>query len=108
MDLGGAYVLDTVGATTGDEAQMQSALDDLYDRTQIQLFAVFVDSFTNPSDAGEWADTVAIDNNLGRDDVLLAVATDDRVYATSVDADFRLSDAQLDARRAGDRGPARR
>ncbi len=95
VDLAGAYVVDTVGATAGDEAQMQSALDDLYDRTQIQLFAVFVDSFTNPSDAGEWADAVAIDNNLGRDDVLLAVATGDRVYATSVDAGFRLSDAQL-------------
>jgi uncharacterized membrane protein YgcG len=95
VDLAGAYVLDTVGVTTGDEAEMQSALDSLYDRASIQLFAVFVDDFTNPTDAVDWADASAVDNNLGTDDVLLAVATGDRVYAMSVAPDFRLSDAQL-------------
>lgn len=96
VDLGGAYVLDTVGATDGDAAQIQSALDSLYDRAQIQLFAVFVDSFTNPSNAIDWADTVAIDNNLGANDVLLAVAVGDRAYGLSVDPAFPLSESQLD------------
>lgn len=96
VDLGGAYVLDTVGATTGDEAQMQAALDKLYDRGQVQLFAVFVDSFSNPSDAAAWADQVAIDNNLGDDDLLLAVAVDERQYGLSVAEGFPLSDAQID------------
>lgn len=96
VDLAGAYVLDTVGATTGDELRIQGALDSLYDRANIQLFAVFVDRFTNPFDAIDWADTVAIDNNLGTNDLLLAVATGDRQYALSIASDFPMSSAQLD------------
>lgn len=96
VDLGGAYVLDTVGAISGDESRVQSALDSLYDRASIQLFVVYVDGFTNPSDSVAWADAVAVDNNLGRDDLLLAVAVEDRQYALSVDQAFPLSDAQLD------------
>lgn len=96
VELGGAYVLDTVGATSGDASAIQSALDTLYDRGQVQLFAVFVDSFSNPSDAAAWADAVAIDNNLGPRDALLAVAVQDRAYYLSVDQAFPLSDAQLD------------
>lgn len=94
--LGGAYVLDTVGAIAGDEPAVQSALDTLYDRAQIQLFVVYVSTFDNPSNANDWADETAIDNNLGVNDLLLAVAIDDRQYALSFDNAFSLSDAQLD------------
>lgn len=96
VNLGGAYVLDRVGAVSGDEAAIQSALDSLYDRANIQLFAVFVGEFENPSSAIDWANATAVDNGLGVDDVLLAVAVDDRQYALSIDEDFQLSEAQLD------------
>ncbi len=96
VDLGGAYVVDTVGALSGRESQVQAALDELYDQANIQLFVVFVDSFENPGDGVEWADEVAISNNLGARDLLLAVATGERTYALSVDQAFPLSNDQLD------------
>ncbi|MDO7881486.1 TPM domain-containing protein [Salinibacterium soli] len=96
VDLNGAYVLDTVGAVSGDESRVMDALDSLYERAGIQLFVVYVDSFTGATDAVDWADTTAIDNGLGANDLLLAVAVEDRQYALSVDSAFPLSDAQLD------------
>lgn len=95
VDLGGAYVLDTVGAVVGDETRIQSALDELYSRTSIQLFVVYVSTFDNPSDPIAWADTTADDNGLGTNDLLLAVALDDRQYALSVAPDSPLSESQL-------------
>lgn len=96
VDLQGAYVVDTAGVLTGSEPdEIGSALDQLYDRAGIQLFVVYVPTFTGATDAVDWADTTAIDNGLGANDVLLAVAVDDRHYALSIDSDFTLSDAQV-------------
>ena len=97
VDLSGQYVLDAVGAISGDEAEVGSALDSLYDRARLQLFVVYVSTFDNPSNAVDWADETALQNNLGANDLLLAVAIDDRQYAISVDPAFSLSDSQLDA-----------
>ena len=96
VGLEGAYVLDRVGAVTGDEGRIETALDSLYERANIQLLVVYVDTFTNPSDATQWADEVAVNNSLGRNDLLLAVALEDRAYAFSIDQEFPLTDAQLD------------
>ncbi|MCU1440020.1 MAG: hypothetical protein JWP85_1017 [Rhodoglobus sp.] len=96
VDLGGAYTLDTVGAISGDEQRVIDALDSLYERARIQLVVVYVDTFTNPSDPVNWADLTAERNGFGTDDVLLAVAVEDRQYALSIDPGFTLSDAQLD------------
>jgi hypothetical protein len=96
VDLGGAYVLDTVGAIDGREAEVQSALDSLFERADIGLYVVFVDSFSNPDDPIDWADETALDNFLGANDVLLAVAVTDRLYAISIDDAFPLSGSQLD------------
>src|SRR3954469_9154696 len=96
VDLSGEYVLDTVGAISGDETEVTAALDDLYERARIQLFVVYVSSFDNPSNAVDWADETALQNNLGTNDLLLAVAVDDRQYAISIDPAFTLSDSQLD------------
>jgi uncharacterized membrane protein YgcG len=96
VDLGGAYVLDTVGAIEGHEAEVQSALDSLFERADIGLYVVFVDSFSNPEDPIDWADETALGNFLGSNDALLAVAVTDRLYAISIDDAFPLSDSQLD------------
>ena len=95
VELGGAYVLDTVGAVSGDESRVIRALDELYDDAGIQLFVVYVSTFTGADSAVDWADRTAILNSLGSDDLLLAVAVDDRQYALSVDQAFPLSDADL-------------
>ena len=61
---------------------------------QIQLWVAYVDSFSGVG-AQEWADQTAELSDLGLSDVLLAVATEDRAYAYSVDEQFPLSDDEL-------------
>ncbi|MDP3208195.1 MAG: TPM domain-containing protein, partial [Rhodoglobus sp.] len=93
FELGGAYVVDRAGVLGGAEGNsIITALDQLYERAGIQLFVVYVDSFTGSSD---WANDTAILNRFGSNDVLLAVAVGDRNYELSTDSDFSLSDAQL-------------
>lgn len=87
-------ITDRVGALGDRKAQVTTALDQLYDQRRIQLFVAYVRDFSGRS-AQDWADETADRNGLGRDDVLLAVATHDRQYAYSVDQDSRLTDAQL-------------
>jgi hypothetical protein len=87
VDFAGAYVVDQAGVL-GGTFSIESALDDLYDRAQVSLFVVYVDTFDNPSDAGLWADTTAGLSGFGPDDVLLAVAVDDRQYVLSDDLLF--------------------
>jgi len=102
VDLDGAYILDTVGAIDGDEARVLAALDDLYESARIQLFVVYVDNFTSSTN---WANDTAVLNSLGANDVLLAVAIDERNYEISIDPDFPLSDAQVAAVESNDIEP---
>ncbi|MFI7320993.1 TPM domain-containing protein [Streptomyces venezuelae] len=87
-------ITDRVDAL-GDRADAaERALDRLYDDRRVQLFVVYVRDFSGRSPQS-WADATADRNGLGLDDVLLAVATQDRQFAYSVDEDSRLTDAQL-------------
>ena len=81
VDLGGAYVVDTVDAVGSRGAEITAATDALYAKTKLQLFVVYVDSFTGVSDKTAWASGVAQRNGLGARDILLAVATVDRNYS---------------------------
>lgn len=92
VDFAGAYVVDEADVL-GGTFSIESALDDLYDRAEVSLFVVYVDTFDNPSDAGLWADTTAGLSGFGPDDVLLAVAVDDRQYVLN---DELLDDASYD------------
>jgi hypothetical protein len=87
VDFAGAYVVDQAGVL-GSTLSIESALDDLFDRAEVSLFVVFVDTFDDPSDAGLWADTTAGLSGFGPDDVLLAVAVEDRQYVLSDDLLF--------------------
>ncbi|SDZ07853.1 TPM domain-containing protein [Herbiconiux ginsengi] len=108
VDLNGAYIVDESGVLGSDQVALQNALDTLSTEHGVNLFVVYTDSFTNPSDRQEWANDVATMNQFGTNDVLLAVATDDRVYQLSVDKDFPLSDDQLAAIETDDIVPALR
>ena len=81
VDLGGAYVVDTVNAIGSRGAEITAATDALYASTKLQLFVVYVDRFTGVSDKTAWAESVAKKNGLGGNDILLAVATVDRNYS---------------------------
>ena len=93
--LSNGYITDQADVlNSNDTNRAESALDGLNDAHGLQLFFVYVDSFSG-MDSQDWADQTAIDNGLGLNDLLIAVAVDDQQYAWSVDSDFPLTDAQL-------------
>lgn len=85
-----AGVLDTAGVSA-----IEDAVDELRSDTGADLWVVYVDSFENPSDAAEWANTTAQNNGLGPNQYLLAVATEARSYYLSGDSGGPVSDEQL-------------
>lgn len=87
-------VTDTAGVL--DIGTVQSALDELRDDTDQQLFVAFVPSFDG-TDGPAWAQQTYDLSGMGTNDVLLAVAVDDRRYALYVGPGNPLTDAQLDA-----------
>ena len=108
VDLAGAYVLDRAGVLDGDTSGVREAIDRLFEERGTQLFVVYVDEFTGTSSAQDWANETAIRSGLGDPDILLAIATDERVYAYSVADAFPLSDDQLAAVAADTLVPALR
>ena len=93
VDLGGAYVLDSVGAVSGQEGAITDSLEQLAAETDVQLFVVYVDSFDGVASGQSWADVTAEQNGLGNDDVLMAVAIGDRNYQLSYPSEFELSES---------------
>lgn len=99
-------VVDTAGALSAAEvASVEQAASTLYDEHRVQLFVAYVDEFSDPSDRAAWAEQTAVDNGLGTDDVLLAVAVDQRQYQVSVAQDFALDDAQVSSLQMDDIEP---
>jgi hypothetical protein len=89
-----SQIEDKVGALDGRVDSVQAAVDELRRDEQIQLWVAYVGSFSGVG-AQEWADETAKESDLGLSDVLLAVATEDRAYAYSVDEQFPLSNDEL-------------
>jgi uncharacterized membrane protein YgcG len=87
-------VTDRVGALGERRRAVDAALERLYTARRVQLFVAYVRDFSGRS-AQSWADATAERNGLGRDDVLLAVATGARQYAYSASADSGFTGAQL-------------
>jgi uncharacterized membrane protein YgcG len=84
---------DVLGSRTGEAA---AALQRLRAGTGLQLFVVFVHTFSG-TPAQRWTDDTAVRSGLGDRDALLAVATHDREFAYSFAQNFPLSDATLAA-----------
>lgn len=75
------YLTDNAGALdSAGKAQVQEAIDRLYNDKRIRLWVVYVEDFSG-QDAQTWAQTTYRRSDLGSQDVLLAVATVDRAYA---------------------------
>ncbi|AOW92926.1 hypothetical protein BFN03_10260 [Rhodococcus sp. WMMA185] len=74
-------ITDEVGALDATEqADVQSAIDRLYDEHRVRLWVVYVSDFSGLA-ALPWADQTAQLSAFGDRDALLAVATVDRAYA---------------------------
>src|ERR1700761_3285099 len=75
------YVTDNAGVLNGSgRAAIQSATGKLYADRHVQLWVVYVDSFSGQP-AVSWAQNTRTASDLGDFDAVLAVATADRSYA---------------------------
>ncbi|MCM3656623.1 TPM domain-containing protein [Agromyces mediolanus] len=96
VSFGSSPVVDQAGVLGEQLASVEQALVAAGDRSGRQLYVAYVDEFTNPSSAVEWAADTAVGANMGAEDYLLAVAVDGRAYYLSADQNASLSDAELD------------
>ncbi|HWM34465.1 MAG TPA: TPM domain-containing protein [Pseudolysinimonas sp.] len=94
VDLHGAYVLDEAGVLD-DTGAVTDALDTLYAERGTQLFVVYVETFEGAAGDQDWVNRSAELSGLGDSDVLLAIATVDRVVRWSVSESFPVSDDRL-------------
>ncbi|PRY67687.1 TLP18.3/Psb32/MOLO-1 phosphatase superfamily protein [Glaciihabitans tibetensis] len=95
VELGSTHVVDAAGVLGGDTAAIEEAADELYNADGIDLYVVYVDQFTGPENAADWANSTASLNNLGPTDYLLAVAVGGRAYYLSGDSAGPVSEDQL-------------
>ena len=96
VTLPSSFVLDDAGVLSPtQEAEAQSRLEQLKSDTGLDLWVVYVDEFTDPADAADWANQTADDNGLGVTQYLLAVATEGRQYYLSGDSAGPLTQDQL-------------
>ncbi|KTS04423.1 TPM domain-containing protein [Microbacterium testaceum] len=86
--LGSSYVLDQADVlTNAQEAEVQSRLLRLTNETGFDMWVAYVDEFTQPEAAADWANETANRNNLGPHQYLLAVSVGGRAYYLSGDVD---------------------
>lgn len=98
VSLGSGYVLDDADViSSAEEAQAQERLEQLKADTGLDLWVVYVDEFTDPSNSEEWATQTAIDNGLGPSQYLLAVSTEGRQFYLSGDSEGPVSQDRLAA-----------
>ncbi len=97
VELGSSDFVDTVGALSGSESEVQAALDELYEETGVQLFVAYVDTFDGIAADESWAIAMSELNGLGTDDLLLAVAIEESNYDIRYPADFQLDEATVRA-----------
>ena len=80
--------------SSSEEQQVQSALDDLQAEDGTQLYVVYVDSFDGVQ-PNTWASQAFEQSALGNDDVLFAVATEDRRDAYHVGPNTDVTEAGM-------------
>lgn len=76
-----SYVTDGANALSGSEMNdVLQAVDKLYTDRRIRLWVVYVDTFSG-QDAVSWTEATKRASDIGGQDAILAVATQDRAYA---------------------------
>ncbi len=96
VELGASYVSDEAGVLgDAERAQVEDRLEQLAETDNLNLWVVYVDRFSNPSDAEDWATQTAEQGGLGPNQYLLAIAVDARQYWISSDTSGPLSASQI-------------
>jgi predicted nucleic acid-binding Zn-ribbon protein len=89
-------VVDKAGVLGGKQSEVEDAIKKLGTDHQMNLYVVYVKTFTNPSVPSEWAAEVATTAQLSKNSMLLAVATDSHKYQLSKPSNSAISDAKRD------------
>lgn len=89
-------ITDQAGALGARRGEVQGAVAELYNLDRVNLYVVYVPTFSGLNPATWLADTAAL-SGLGVRDILLCVATSDRGYAISADSAMGVSARQLDS-----------
>lgn len=86
VDLGSGRVVDQADAlSSSEERAVDERLTALSSEAGVDLWVVYVDAFTSPSDAEGWANAVAERGGLGTTQYVLAIATEQRNFYLSGD-----------------------
>src|ERR1700756_284031 len=101
------HVTDSSGVLTdSSRAAVGSAIDRLYHDRHVQLWVVYVDNFSRFKPEN-WADRTRSESGMGDNDVLLAVATNTKLYAFVVPPKAQgLTAAELNSLRSNKIEPA--
>lgn len=96
VTLGSAHVVDEAGVLSSSQlAAAEQRAQKLSDDTDVDLWVVYVPTFTSPSNSEDWANQTARDNGLGPNQYLLAIAVDSRQFYLSGDSSGPVSGDQL-------------
>ena len=87
-------ITDHVSALAGKTANVQTALTNLQNEDNVQLWVVYVDSFSG-QDGNVWANSSGTRSGFGSDTLLLAIATGDRAYGYYAPSGFPLDANQV-------------
>lgn len=74
----GQYVVDSAGVLGTEADRVKEAVADLQQSEGLNLYVVYVDEFTDPSDMTAWVGQVAQKKGMGPTDSILAIATQAR------------------------------
>ena len=88
-------VTDSAEALVGSQDEVDAALEQLQSETAIQLWVAYVDSFDGLS-GQEWTDQTALQSGMGGNDLLFAVATEDRAHGWSAGDSVAVTDEQIE------------
>ncbi len=87
-------ITDRNASLGGNTATVQNAIAKLQTEDKVQLWVVFVDSFSGQT-GQQWVDASGALSGFGSNTLLLAVATADRAYGYYAPTGFPLSSSQL-------------
>lgn len=88
-------ITDDVSTLSGRTSEVQTALNDLQNKTGTQLWVWYTDTFGG-TDSAEFATETAKDSSLGSKDLLLVIALNDREYGYWKGSGVKLSDGDLE------------
>ena len=78
MDIDPGVRIEDTSGVISDSSQVEQAIDQLAQDHSANLYVVTLDRFEDPSQAQAWVQTLASTNNMGSNDLVLAIATQER------------------------------